>query len=132
MVLFALTVFLFGLLYFFQEKQIFFPEKLDGNFKFSFSQKFQELNIKTDDDQLLNGLLFKADNSKGLISYLHGNAGSFNSLGQIAKTYTDLGYDVFLLDYRGFGKSDGSISSQEQLFQDVQIAYNEIKKRYLL
>ncbi len=117
-------------LFFFQEKLIFFPQKLDKNFKFDFDQKFEEVNIKSDDDTLLNAILFKSDSSKGLIFYLHGNAGSLNSWGAAAKAYTSLGYDVFMLDYRGYGKSEGSIKSQDQLFRDVQIAYNEIKKRY--
>jgi alpha-beta hydrolase superfamily lysophospholipase len=118
------------LLFFFQEKLIFFPEKLDKNYKFSFNQIFEEINIKTKDQKLLNGLLFKSDSSKGLIFYLHGNAGSLKSWGEVAKTYTDLNYDVFVIDYRGFGKSEGSITSQGQLFQDLQIAYDEMKSRY--
>ena len=119
-----------GLLYVFQEKFIFFPEKLDQNFKFSFEQNFEEVSVRTSDNILLHGILFKSDDSKGLIFYLHGNAGSLRSWGSAAKIYTDLNYDVFMLDYRGYGKSGGSISSQEQLYQDVQTAYTEMKKRY--
>jgi pimeloyl-ACP methyl ester carboxylesterase len=119
-----------GLLFFFQEKLIFFPDKLDKNFKFGFDQKFDELNIKTEDNKLLNAILFKSDSSKGLIFYLHGNAGSLSSWGEVAKTYTGLNYDVFMLDYRGYGKSEGSISSQGQLYQDLQIAYDEMKSKY--
>lgn len=100
------------------------------NFKFNFDQKFEEISIKMKDDKILNGLLFKSGTVKGLIFYLHGNAGSLNSWGDLAKTYTDLNYDVFILDYRGYGKSQGSISSQDQLFQDVQNAYNKMKERY--
>lgn len=129
-VLFVIYITMCGLLYFFQEKLIFFPEKLDKNFKFSFDQKFEEINIKTADNKLLHGILFKSNSSKGLIFYLHGNAGSLNSWGEVAKTYTDLNYDVFMLDYRGYGKSEGSISGQEQMYQDVQLAYDELKKRY--
>lgn len=117
-------------LYFFQERLIFLPEKLPKDFKFTFNGNFEEINIKTSDNKLLNGVLFKADSSKGLIFYLHGNAGAINSWGEVAKTYTDLHYDVFLLDYRGYGKSEGSITSQSQIFQDVQLAYDEMKKRY--
>jgi len=117
-------------LYFFQEKMIFAPEKLDKDFKFSFAQKFEEINIHTDDKKILNGVLFTCDSSKGLIFYLHGNAGSIRSWGEVAKRYTDLNFDVFIPDYRGYGKSEGSIKSQKQLFEDVQLAYDEMKKRY--
>jgi pimeloyl-ACP methyl ester carboxylesterase len=117
-------------LYFFQEKLIFFPDKLDRNYKFSFSQPFEEVNIKTEDDNFLNGLLFKSEGAKGLIFYLHGNAGSLNNWGDVAKRYTDLNYDVFILDYPGYGKSEGTIKSQAQLFNDIQTAYTEMKKRF--
>jgi alpha-beta hydrolase superfamily lysophospholipase len=114
----------------FQEKLIFFPQKLDKNYQFSFDQKFEEINIRTIDGISLNGLLFKADSSKGLIFYLHGNAGSLSSWGEVARTYTNLNYDVFILDYRGYGKSEGSISGQEQLFQDMQTVYDELANKY--
>lgn len=118
------------LLFFFQEKLIFFPQKLEKDYKFSFDQKFEEINIKTKDNKLLNGILFKADSSRGLIFYLHGNAGSLSSWGNRAKTYTDLNYDVFMLDYRGYGKSEGSIDGQKQFFQDIQTSYDELKNKY--
>jgi pimeloyl-ACP methyl ester carboxylesterase len=119
------------LLFFAQEKLIFFPQKVTKDHQFNFLQKFEEINIKMKDNVLLNGLLFKANNSKGLIFYLHGNAGSLSSWGEVAQTYTELNYDVFMLDYRGYGKSEGSIKSQEQLFQDVQTVYDELKKKYI-
>lgn len=118
------------LLYFFQEKLIFIPDKLDKNYKFNFEQKFEEVNITASDGKVLNGVLFKSDSSKGLVFYLHGNGGCLSSWAQVSTTYTDLHYDVFILDYRSYGKSEGEISSQEQLFEDNQYAYNELKKRY--
>jgi len=118
------------LLFFFQEKLIFFPQKLEKGYKFSFDQKFEEIDIKTKDNTSLNGILFKAGSTKGLIFYLHGNAGSVQSWGGVAKTYTDLNYDVFMLDYRGYGKSEGSIDGQSLFFQDIQDAYGELKKKY--
>ena len=126
----ALYIIVCGLLYAFQEKLIFFPQKLEKNHQFSFNQKFEEINVKTIDGIYLNGLLFKADSSKGLIFYLHGNAGSLSSWGGVAETYTDLNYDIFILDYRGYGKSEGSINGQEQLFQDIQTVYDELKNKY--
>ena len=117
-------------LFFIQEKLVFFPQKLPGNYQFQFNQNFKELHFTTTDNKRLNGVLFKADSSKGLIFYLHGNAGCLQSWGQIAKTYTDLHYDLFMLDYRGYGKSEGSISSEQQFYEDVQLVYDSMKKIY--
>jgi uncharacterized protein len=130
LILLGLYVVICWVLYAFQERLIFFPEKLNQDYTFNFDQRFEELNIKTADGVLLNGLLFKSNDSRGLIFYLHGNAGSLRLWGEIAKTYTDLNYDIFLLDYRGFGKSEGVINSQDQLYQDVQFVYNKLKSLY--
>lgn len=116
-------------LYFIQEKLIFFPDKLDKNYKFLFNQPFEEINIRTQDGSL-NGLLFRSDSSKGLIFYLHGNASSLDNWGKVAPLYTGLHYDVFILDYPGYGKSDGAIKSEQRLFSDVQTVYDKLKERF--
>jgi uncharacterized protein len=117
-------------LFIFQEKLIFFPQKLEKEHQFIFEQPFEEVNIKSFDGIALNGLLFKADTAQGLVFYLHGNAGSLDSWGEVAKTYTDLNYDVFILDYRGYGKSGGKIKNQEQLYKDIQLVYDTLKEKY--
>lgn len=119
-----------AVLFFFQEKLLFFPGKLDANHKFAFNQPFEELNIRGKDGQLMNGLLFLADSAKGLVFYLHGNGGSLNDWGVVAPRYTELHYDVFILDYPGYGKSGGRIESKTQLFESVQTAYDQMKSRY--
>ncbi|MCO6497055.1 MAG: alpha/beta fold hydrolase [Chitinophagaceae bacterium] len=114
-------------LYLFQERIIFLPEKLDKSYRYNFDLPFEEMNIATGDGQSLNGLLFRAENSKGLIFYLHGNAGSLADWGYVAERYTALQYSVFILDYPGYGKSTGSIRSKEQLLGVVQEAYDFVK-----
>lgn len=126
----GLYVLLCVLMYFYQEKLLFHPPKLDTAFKFDYKSSFEELSIPASDGKKLNGLLFKADSSKGLIFYLHGNGGALNTWGNAAKNYIKMGYDIFILDYRGYGKSEGEIESEEQFYTDVQAAYNELKKRY--
>lgn len=116
--------------YFNQGELIFIANKLPNDYKFEFNQDFEEMNIPSFDNKKLNGLLFKTPNPKGLIFYLHGNAGSLDTWGTIAENYTNLGYDIFILDYRGFGKSEGEIESQEQVFQDLTFTYNKLMTRY--
>ncbi len=118
------------LLHFNQEKVLFFPEKLQANHQFRARENVIEKNIETNDGVKLNGLLFKVKASKGLVFYLHGNGGSLRSWQQIAPIYNQLGYDIFMFDYRGFGKSEGEISSQEQLLSDVETVYRALAKDY--
>lgn len=113
-----------------QERLIFYPEKLPADYQFHFTTPFQEINIPVDGKTTINGLLFKADSCKGLVFYLHGNAGSNRSWGEIAEVYLANHYDFFILDYRGFGKSQGKIKSEKQFLNDVSLAYDSLKKFY--
>jgi len=118
---------------FFYSKQddiLFIPTKLAADYKYSFPGKYEVRTIKTSDGLALEGILFKADSSKGLILYLHGNAGALNTWGEIADVYTSLGYDLFIPDYRGYGKNPGKIHSEKDIFDDAQSAYNAMKADY--
>jgi pimeloyl-ACP methyl ester carboxylesterase len=118
------------LLYFQQERLLFFPQKLAANYRFSFRAPFRERWFMMVDGTRLHSLLFTVPSSKGLVFYLHGNAGALDSWGEEASTYTRLGYDVLLLDYRGYGKSDGQIESQTQFLRDVEGVYQQMLTEY--
>lgn len=119
-----------GFLYAFQEKLLFFPEQLSSDYAFLFPYPFAELNYEVEDGVVLNSVLFSTKNSRGVVYYLHGNGGAINSWGEGAGVFLRNGYDVLYLDYRGYGKSDGNISSEAQLIQDAQFVYDDLKKRY--
>lgn len=119
------------LVYFFQEKMIFFPDKLDANHSFEFNAKFIEKNHKMKDGVQINTLLFKADSSKGCVFYVHGNAGSLKRWGKISNLYTALGYDLFIMDFRGYGKSGGEMCSEELFYDDLKCLYEDVVKGYI-
>ena len=117
-------------LFFSQESIIFFPKKLSQDYVYQFEHEFEEITINASDGIKLNALLFKATSKKGLIFYLHGNAGALDSWGHAADGYLDLNYDFFILDYRSYGKSEGKIKSEKQFFEDVQSSYDFMLQRY--
>ncbi|MET4075656.1 alpha/beta fold hydrolase [Hymenobacter sp. UYCo722] len=125
-----LYVLLCGVLYFEQEKLLFAPTQLPASYRFHFPGQFEERWATAADGTRLHGLLFKAPGSKGLIFYLHGNGGALDSWGDVAATYTALHYDVFLPDYRGYGKSGGRIGSQAQLLADMDTVYQRLRPEY--
>jgi pimeloyl-ACP methyl ester carboxylesterase len=116
--------------YFFQEKLLFLPSKLSSNHIFNFDVQFKELEFTMDDQVKLHGIMFPVIESKGLILYLHGNAGSVEDWGRISPYYVDVSYDLFILDYRGFGKSEGRIQSEEQFFSDARTVYQHFVEDY--
>lgn len=136
MVVTGVVVLLIGLIvlasiYALQDKLIFFPEKIARDYSFAFTIPFREVFLKTPDNAELHALYFqtKASASKGVILYFHGNAGSLRSWGSLAADLLPLGYDVFMIDYRGFGKSTG-IRTEATLHQDAQLAYTYLLKQY--
>ena len=120
-----------GFLYFRQESLLFYPQRLPASYQFRFPGTYAEYSVSTADNKQLSGLLFRASGQqRGLVFFLHGNGGSLAGWGELAATYTHLGYDVFMLDYRGYGKSEGHIESQAQLLGDVEAAYQQVAANY--
>ncbi len=117
------------LLYFLQDYFLFKPEKLSKDFQFYYdNQEIEEYNIETRDGATINGLRFKADNPKGIVFYLKGNSKSIKGWGKFAVDFTRHGYDVIMVDYRGFGKSTGR-RTQKAVKRDMQVIYNKLKEK---
>ena len=129
-ILAGLYVLLCAVLYFQQERLLFAPVRLPAGYRFQFPSPFEERWTTASDGTRLHGLLFKAPESKGLLFYLHGNGGALDTWGEVAATYTRLHYDVFMLDYRGYGKSGGRISSQARMLDDVDEVYRALLPGY--
>ena len=132
-------------LFFFQERLIFFPSKLEPNHDFSFDQPFEEIRLDAD-GTWISGLKFLAQSrdggqiysdangerkaKNGAVIFFHGNAGNLQGWGKYAQYFTDLGYDFYLFDYRGYGKSGGEIGSQEQLYADADLMMESVLREY--
>ena len=125
--LFSLYILLIIGFYFFQEKVIFRPKKLAKNYTYTFDKEFEEINLTTDDNSIINALHFKVKNPKGIILYYHGNKGNLKRWGPMVSPFTDYGYDVFVMDYRGFGKSNGE-RNEKNLYSDAQLCYKYVNQ----
>ncbi|WP_462253480.1 alpha/beta hydrolase [Ekhidna sp.] len=110
------------IIYALQERLIFLPEDLPMDYKYSFKADFDEHFITMDDGAEINGLHFTQKDSKGLILYFHGNAGNLARWGEIVYPFVELGYEVFIVDYRGYGKSSGK-KSQKAMLKDADSIY---------
>jgi uncharacterized protein len=117
------------LIYFFQEKFIFQPEKLKQDFQFKYDIPFREYFFDIMPGVRINALHFYRDHPKGLILYFHGNTRSIKGWAKYAKDFYRYDYDVILVDYRGFGKSTGRRNEKEML-NDMQVIYDELKQKY--
>jgi hypothetical protein len=117
------------LLYYLQDYFLFKPEKLSEDFEFHYkNQTTREYNLETRDGAVINGLRFiPKGHSKGIVLYLKGNSKSIKGWGKFAVDFTRHGYNVLMVDYRGFGKSTGK-RSQKAIKRDLQVIYNKLKE----
>lgn len=115
--------------YFFQHFAFFRPERLDPSFTYKYPFPFEELNFDMEDGGRINAIHFKVPNTRGIVYYLKGNSKSIKGWGKFAKDFLSNGYDFFMMDYRGFGKSQGK-RSQEKVFSDAQFIYKWLTKNY--
>jgi hypothetical protein len=120
---------LLGALYFNQERLIFPATTLPADFQYRFDQPFEEIVVPVQGGTL-DALLFRQPKPAGLVFYLHGNGGDLRTWTTGLAFYQRINFDLFIVDYRGYGKSTGSIESEAQLHADVRAAWNAVAPRY--
>ena len=113
----------------FQESFLFSPQVLAPDYTFKFEVPHEELTLQTGNEGVISVVKLKADEPKGAIIYCHGSGGNNQSWGDIMAPITYFGYDIYVWDYRGFGKSTGSMS-ESILYADAAAVYDEVAKSY--
>tara|TARA_R110002096_G_scaffold50152_2_gene131940 strand:+ start:786 stop:1604 length:819 start_codon:yes stop_codon:yes gene_type:complete len=116
-------------LYVTQESLLFPGTKLPDDYRFDFDLPFEEITIPVDGAEL-NALHFRQENPRGLVFFLHGNGGNLQSWTSNIRYYQQVNYDMFMLDYRGYGKSSGEIESEAQMHADVRAAWDRVAAEY--
>lgn len=101
--------------YAFQEALLFHPTPLPEDHTLQIPGDFEELEIPVEEGVYLNSALFRTDGPKGLLLYFHGNAGTVERCSPIAQRFLQQKWDVLIVDYRSFGKSDGALDGQSFL-----------------
>lgn len=117
------------LFYFGQDFFFFRPERLPHWFTYNYPFPFSEVNFEMEDGGVVNALHFKVPNSRGVVFYIKGNSRSIKGWGKFARDFVGKGYDFFILDYRGFGKSRGK-RTEEILYNDLQHVYKWLAEHY--
>ena len=116
--------------YYLQDYLIFRPTHLHVDYAYKFNIPFQELNFEMDDGGTINALWFHREGEKRpLVYYHHGNSGDLTRWGKLSDYFDTLGYDLFIYDFRGFGKSKGS-RNEDVFYSDGQTLMNFTLKHY--
>jgi len=131
--LLALVGLLYGLvlalLWFGQERLLFLPTPLAPEHRLALERDVHERFVAVPGARL-HALHLKLPAPRGVVFFLHGNAGNLESWFVDLDVYRDANFDVFMLDYRGYGKSSGRIESEQQLHADVRAAWDAVAPQY--
>jgi|TARA_B110000881_G_scaffold221600_1_gene252437 alpha-beta hydrolase superfamily lysophospholipase len=116
--------------YFFQEKFIFRNgHRLCKNVPFQFSTPFDEVFLTTTDQQEINAVHFRLPSPKGVVLFFHGNKGNLTKWGERVNYFLEYKYEVFVIDYRSYGKSIGNFN-ENQMYEDALLAYAHLKNSF--
>lgn len=117
-------------IYYLQDYFLFQSTPLRGNHKYNFSIPYREVNIAVTQQQNLNIIQFEtAGPPKGVVLYFHGNRKNISWYAGFAPMFTVHGYEVWMIDYPGYGKSTGKIT-EETLYNYALQLYKLAMKQY--
>lgn len=114
----------------FEKRLVFQGTSLPSDFRFNFPGNFEERWYEPAPGVRLNALYFRTDSvpRRGTVFYLHGNRDNLARWGRYAPDFTRRGYDVLMVDYRGYGKSLGTITTEVDFHADVRFVYERLKR----
>lgn len=88
--------------------------------------EYRDVEIATDDGETLHGWwvphIEAHIDARGTILFSHGNAGNISHRIETLRQFHELGLNVLMYDYRGYGKSTGK-PSEAGLYRDVEAAW---------
>jgi uncharacterized protein len=120
---------LLALLWWGQERLLFHPDRLPANHPLALPADVHEVWLDVPGAKL-HALHLRLPQPNGVVFFLHGNSGNVQSWFTNRDFYKSLNLDLFMIDYRGFGKSSGRIENEAQLQADVQAAWAHVAPQY--
>lgn len=117
--------------YYLQDTIFFHPKPLASEYNYNFSIPFREINIPYTAKSTINIIQFQHTGTanNGVVLYFHGNRNNISWYAKYAPSFTKQGYEVWMIDYPGFGKSTGPFTEQ-QLYDWGLALYKLARVRY--
>jgi alpha-beta hydrolase superfamily lysophospholipase len=117
--------------YLLQDRFLFQPVALKRSDPYHFSASNREINVAVDEESNMNVVQFLTNNSlpKGVVLYFHGNRKNIGWYADYASNFTKNGYEAWMIDYPGFGKSTGRLTEQK-LYDDALQLYIMARSKF--
>ncbi|NCO84337.1 MAG: alpha/beta hydrolase [Nitrospirae bacterium CG_4_10_14_3_um_filter_44_29] len=113
---------LIGFVYLRQGSMVYYPTKEIEGTPADIGLKYEEITLKTKDSVNLSAWYVPAKDERGVVLFCHGNAGNISHRLDSIRIFHDLGLSVFIFDYRGYGRSEGS-ATEKGTYLDAESAW---------
>ena len=123
LIVLSLLIFFFLFLKHFEKRGIYFPVRRIDSTPAEIGLEFEDVYFFSADGLKLNGWYIPAKESRATILFSHGNAGNISHRIEIIDMFSKLGLDVFIYNYRGYGRSQGN-PSEKGLYLDAEAPTN--------
>ncbi|MEE9168466.1 MAG: alpha/beta fold hydrolase [bacterium] len=111
------------LLFVFQEKLLFFPDRTISVTPQSGGLGYEPVTMFTEDNVKISGWHIPAEEAKFVLLFFHGNAGNISDRLESLQIFHGLGLSVLIVDYRGYGESGGR-PSESGTYRDAEAAWS--------
>ena len=112
-----------------EPRMLYYPDRAIGSTPDALGLKYEDVTLTTSDNVHINGWFLPAPasaitNGQSPITalFFHGNAGNISHRFEKLDVLHSLGADVFIIDYRGYGRSEGK-PNEAGTYRDAQAAY---------
>ncbi|GIV59615.1 alpha/beta hydrolase [Rhodocaloribacter litoris] len=107
----------------FQHRLLFLPSPDLGPTPAAHGLAYEDVTLETEDGERLHGWWIPAEHPRATLLLFHGNAGNISGRLPLISVWHGLGLNVFVFDYRGYGRSTGT-PSEEGLYRDAAAAWH--------
>jgi uncharacterized protein len=106
----------------------FHPAPYLSNSSWKLPQDAEDVWLTTSDHVRLHGWYVRSKTAPdwATVIFFHGNGGNISNVGWLGESLSRRGYNVLLFDYRGYGRSEGKISGERDLYVDADAAYDYV------
>ncbi len=120
-----------AIMYALQPGMVFFPTKNISQTPDQWGLKYEDVYLESSNQNKIHGWYLPVKDSKQVLLFFHGNGGNISHRGDSLKIFNRLGLNVLIIDYQGYGKSEGS-PGEQKMYDDALVAWNFLitKKKF--
>lgn len=106
-----------------QKRMVYFPSREIHSTPLDFGMAYEEVELAVGKGDVVVGWWVPAEGARGTVLFCHGNAGNIADRCYSIGAFNRLGMNVFIFDYRGYGRSSGR-PSESRTYEDALAAWS--------